>query len=245
MWGFECIRGNAFIHLFNLKLLPSRRARLFRFSLNFYSLSIQDLQRATEQKCVNEDQICQHLDVDAMTYAAQSASDSYTWAADRESSCLWRTDSFIIYLQLLYVAPITRTKCLQQHSDRRVIASLDSCVGVKFPCSSRLHQIVKNDFKAGNRFPPGEERNVQIIKCIQHTGAAQVSTQPLGIATHLIHIYFECHWGHIRFFHCESISGVTTNARVCVIFAPRERQHSPTPSHFSGGSPQLLSPTAT
>lgn len=50
---------------------------MFHFSLHVYPLSIQHVQRATEQKCVNEDQICRHLDVDAMTYAAQSASDFY------------------------------------------------------------------------------------------------------------------------------------------------------------------------
>lgn len=82
---------------------------------------------------------------------------------------LWQTHTFIIYLQLIYVAPITRTNRLQQHS-------LIPVWVLKFPCSSHLNQIVKNDLNARNRFPPGE--NKRVIKCIQHSGATQVSPQP-------------------------------------------------------------------
>lgn len=79
--------------------------------------------------------------------------------------------SFIIYLQLICVAPITSTDCHQQHRQMRLIALPVSCVGVNFPCLSRLCQIVKKGWSEGKRFPPGQEQRLQIsiriIKRIQ------------------------------------------------------------------------------
>lgn len=92
---------------------------MFRVSLHFDPLSMQRLQRGPEQKCANEAQICRHLAVDTATYAAPSPHISPCELQTENHPASWQTDTSIIYLQLIYVAPITGTTHLQQHSDRQ------------------------------------------------------------------------------------------------------------------------------
>lgn len=166
------------VHSFNLKLLPFQTPHLLRVSLHFHPLPMQRLQRRPEQKCANEAQICRHLDVDTATCCTVPSHLS-VWAADRESSCLV-ANRHLHYLPSTHICGPHNWNHPPSATQRqtRVIALLDSCVGVKFPGSSRLNQIVQNDLNVRNRFPPGEEINEWLIKCIQHAGATQVSAQP-------------------------------------------------------------------
>lgn len=143
-------------------------------------------------------------------------------AADRESSRL-------VANRHLHYLPSTHICCPNNRNhppsatrrQTRVIALLDSCVGVKFPCSSRRNQIVQNDLNAREISSRGgnKRRAHQMYTTRRrHTGLHATSfhhesilgetlkacdhLQPKGTATLTYTLSFSWRFSSIAFTNC-------------------------------------------